>query len=166
MADEHLLRLFHLDRWANRRILDACRGLTPDQLQASVPGTYGELGRTLAHLASAEAGYVWRFDQQPDRFRWDEEDPAPPVATLADVLEASGARCIELAASMPQDRVLSYTVEGELRTWPAWVVLGQIIDHGREHRSHVATVLTQLGIEPPEVDMWAYAEAVQAGEAD
>ena len=45
-------------------------------------------------------------------------------------------------------------------------MLGQVIDHAREHRSHVATILTQLGIEPPDMDLWAYGEAVQAGAAE
>jgi uncharacterized damage-inducible protein DinB len=166
MPNEHLQRLFRHNRWANRRIMAACRDLGAEQLATSVPGTYGRLDATLAHLAAAEAGYAWRFDQEPDRFRWDDEDPVPPVATLASVLEATGTRFVELAATTPDDRVLVYEVEGEERRWPAWVVLGQVIDHAREHRSHAATILTQLGIEPPDMDLWAYGEAVQAGEAE
>ena len=27
---------------------------------------------------------------------------------------------------------------------------------GTEHRSQVATILTQLGVEPPEMDGWTY----------
>jgi uncharacterized damage-inducible protein DinB len=146
--------------------MEACRNLTDDQLRVSVLGTYGELGATLAHLAAGEAGYVWRFDQDPDRFEWDDNDPVPPVATLASVLEKTGERFVELAATTPDDLVVSYVIEGEGRSWPAWVILGQVIDHGREHRSHAATVLTQLGFEPPDIDMWSYALAMQRGEAD
>jgi uncharacterized damage-inducible protein DinB len=164
MPNEHLQRIFRHNSWANKLIMEACRDLTEDQLHVGVAGTYGELGATLAHLAAGEAGYVWRFDQDPDRFQWDEDDPVPSVATLAKVLEQTGARFVELAAATPDDQILSYMVEGEQRTWPAWVILGQVIDHGREHRSHAATVLTQLGIEPPDIDMWSYAMALQAGE--
>ena len=167
MPNEHLVRLFRHNRWANRRITEACLGLTAAQLGTSVLGTYGRMDATLAHLAAAEAGYAWRFDQDPDRFTWDEEeDPVPPVADLVRVPDATGARFVELAATTPDDRVLEYEVDGEPRRWPAWVVLGQVIDHAREHRSHVATILTQLGIEPPDMDLWAYGEAVQAGAAE
>ncbi len=167
MPNEHLVRLFRHNRWANHLITDACRDLNPAQLGTSVQGTYGRLDATLAHLAAAEAGYAWRFDQGASRFTWDdEEDPVPPVATLASVLDATGARFVELAATTPDDRVLEYEVEGEPRRWPAWVVLGQVIDHAKEHRTHVATILTQLGIEPPDMDTWTYGEAVQAGEAE
>ncbi|HEY7565008.1 MAG TPA: DinB family protein [Acidimicrobiia bacterium] len=166
MANEHLSRIFRHNRWANRLIMDACRDLNSEQLATSVDGTYGALGPTLAHLASAESGYVWRIDQTSERFRWDEEQPVPAVDALTAVLETSGSRLIELAATIADDQIVSYLMEGEERRWPAWVVLGQAIDHGREHRSHAATVLTQLGIEPPDMDMWAYGEAVQAGQAD
>ena len=166
MPSEHLLRIFRHNRWANLLLMHACMDLNGEQLQTSVHGTYGALGPTLAHLASAEAGYVWRFDQNSDRFSWDDDHPVPPVTTLSGVLDVAGARVIELAAGTPDDYFVSYVVEGEERRWPAWVVLGQVIDHGREHRSHAATILTQLGIEPPDMDMWAYGMAVEAGAAD
>ena len=91
MPNEHLVRLFRHNRWANATLMAACVDLTPEQLDASVEGTYGQLGRTLAHLASAEVGYAWRFDQQPERFTWDDEgDVVPPVATLAMELDRAG----------------------------------------------------------------------------
>ncbi len=39
------------------------------------------------------------------------------------------------------------------------VRLAQAIHHGTDHRSQVCTALTTLGIEPPEIDVWAYARA-------
>lgn len=81
------------------------------------------------------------------------------------MLDRTGTRFIDLSSTVADDLVVSYVIEGEQRRWPAWVILGQVIDHGREHRSHVATILTQLGIEPPDIDMWAYGMAVAAGEA-
>ena len=37
--------------------------------------------------------------------------------------------------------------------------LAQVVHHGTDHRSQVCTALTELGIEPPEIDVWAWAEA-------
>lgn len=161
MTNQHLIRIFEHNQWANRLILEACLKLSEEQLATSVVGTYGRLGANLGHLVAAEAGYVWRFDQNENRFQWDDEDPLPPVATLAAVAEETGTRFIELAATTPENQVVSYLAGGEERRWPAWVILGQVIDHGREHRSHAATILTQLGIEPPDIDMWAYAMTME-----
>jgi uncharacterized damage-inducible protein DinB len=42
---------------------------------------------------------------------------------------------------------------------PASLLLLQAVNHGTEHRSQVATILTQLGIEPPDMDGWTFFEA-------
>jgi uncharacterized damage-inducible protein DinB len=39
---------------------------------------------------------------------------------------------------------------------PVSLFLLQAVNHGTEHRSQVATILTQLGVEPPEMDGWTY----------
>jgi len=42
---------------------------------------------------------------------------------------------------------------------PTGFRLAQVIHHGSDHRSQICTGLTSLGIEPPEIDLWAYGEA-------
>ena len=39
---------------------------------------------------------------------------------------------------------------------PVPLFLLQAVNHGTEHRSQVATIMTQLGVEPPEMDGWTY----------
>ena len=40
--------------------------------------------------------------------------------------------------------------------------LAQALHHGTDHRSQICTALTTLGVEPPEIDVWAFA-AKRAG---
>src|SRR5437660_10366119 len=47
--------------WANEKLLDRCRALTDEQLDLTVPGTYGTIRKTLAHIVSAEEGYLVRL---------------------------------------------------------------------------------------------------------
>ena len=42
---------------------------------------------------------------------------------------------------------------------PVSLFLLQVINHATEHRSQVATILTRLGVEPPEMDGWTYFDA-------
>ena len=42
---------------------------------------------------------------------------------------------------------------------PAALFLLQAINHATEHRAQIATTLTQLGIEPPVLDGWAFTAA-------
>lgn len=41
---------------------------------------------------------------------------------------------------------------------PIGVRFAQALHHGTDHRSQVCTALTELGAEPPAIDLWAFAE--------
>ena len=45
--------------WATLRLIDACAGLTPAQLDTTVPGTYGSILDTMRHLVGADASYLY-----------------------------------------------------------------------------------------------------------
>jgi uncharacterized damage-inducible protein DinB len=42
---------------------------------------------------------------------------------------------------------------------PLGIRLASALEHGDDHRSQVCTALTLLGIEPPEIDVWAFGLA-------
>jgi len=146
-----LRELFRHNRWANERLLEACRPLTDEQRAASVEGTYGELGHTLTHLVRAESYYLKLLTGWQPPVRWEIPGPFPGIDALLERARFTGARLTEIADTVDPDRALQ--VDGE--PVPASVVLVEAINHATEHRAHVATILTQLGIEPPEIDGWA-----------
>ena len=146
-----LAAIFEHNRWANERLLEACRGLTPGQYATSVAGTYGTLGATLAHIASGEAFYALLLTGWRPSTAWQQDDPFPGVDQLLEVVRETGLRLRSAAESIPADQPIERD-PGELI--PASVILVQAINHATEHRGHVATILTQLGIEPPPMDGW------------
>jgi uncharacterized damage-inducible protein DinB len=44
------------------------------------------------------------------------------------------------------------------------VRLAQVVHHGTDHRSQIATALTTLGVTPPEMDVWEWALTVSKHE--
>ena len=145
--------LFEHNRWANEQILEACRDLTPEQLAMSVEGTYGALGETLAHLVSGETFYVELLTDWSPAEHWRRSDPFPGIEALLARSRDTGTRLLDAAQSLPAEEPIERD-EGE---WiPASVILVQAIDHGAEHRTHAATILTQLGITPPAMDGWHF----------
>jgi uncharacterized damage-inducible protein DinB len=152
-----LEHLFRHNRWANRRILEACRGLSPDQLATEVEGTYGSLDATLLHLVRAEVGYVHRLTGEPRLLA--REAPNPGLDRLLELLDRTGTTLEEVAAGLDPSRIIEIVTEEGNLSVPAFVVLLQAINHATDHRSQVATILTQLGVTPPEVDLWSYDEA-------
>ncbi len=159
-----LVELFRHNLWANAEMLTACRSLTDDQLETEVLGTFGRLDQTLVHLARAQGGYLRTLsDWQPgSEHRLEASDPFPGVAQIAAHLRFTGERLVEFARDASAERVLEGTWnDGEPYRHPEWVVLLQAAHHATEHRQQIATALTNLGVEPPEPDLWSYWDWIQ-----
>ena len=141
----------------NRRLVEACRQLAPEQLGATATGTYGSIGATLVHVANAQEGYAARLldTERPERLP---EDPFPGFEALAERFAHGDAQLEEAAAQAGQDREVQVTGDDPPGTWwmPVSLFLLQAVNHGTEHRSQVATIMTHLGVEPPEMDGWTY----------
>ena len=152
-----LTHLFRHNRWANLAMFSACRGLSDEALDTSVVGTYGSLRDTLLHLARAEAGYLHRLSGEPRLI--DREAPYPGLEPLIGLLDQTGSALEAIADSIETDRTIRIEHEEGPADVPAFVILLQVINHATEHRIHVATILTQLGHEPPDLDLWQYDSA-------
>jgi uncharacterized damage-inducible protein DinB len=144
----------------NKRLVEACRQISSEQLGATITGTYGSVGATLVHIANGQVSYAARFlgFERPERLP---EDPFPGFEALAERFALGDARLEEAAARAGDDHEVQVTGDDPPGTWrmPASLLLLQAVNHGTEHRSQVATILTQLGIEPPDMDGWTFFEA-------
>ena len=54
-----LVDAFEHHIWATTRLIDTCLELTPEQLDATAPGTYGSILDTQRHIVGADAGYLF-----------------------------------------------------------------------------------------------------------
>lgn len=159
MSENFLARLFEHNNWANQKIIEACLTLTDEQLDAAPQSaTEGNIRNTLAHLVSAQYGYL-RLLSLPLEERKDRV--TVEFADLHASLKASGEKLLELAgnvSSLPETRLQTrdeYYVE-------PWVIMVQIINHATEHREQIKSMLTALGVTPPSIDGWDYGEATNA----
>lgn len=152
-----IAEFFRHNAMMNRHLVDRCRPLSPEQLAATAPGTYGSVGATLVHIANAQVGYAARIldTGRPDPLP---EDPFPGFETLTARFALGDAELEKAAGRHDDPREVEVSGDDPPQTWrlPAALILLQAINHGTEHRSQVATILTQLGIEPPEMDGWTY----------
>jgi len=141
----------------NERLMEACRRLTTEQLGATAVGTYGTIGATLVHTSNGQLGYAARVldVERPARV---DEDPFPGIEVMAERFALGNAQLEEAATRSGDDRKVRVTGDDPPGEWwmPVSLFLLQAVNHGTEHRSQIATILTQLGITPPEMDGWAY----------
>ena len=149
-----LRKMFEHNRWANLRLVDAVAGVSDECLDAGCVGTAGTIRNTLMHVAGAEQRYVMRLSDRAPTYG--ERDGWPGAEALRKALDESGSLLIELAESVPQDRVLTTEYQGQTHQLPVTTVFVQAINHATEHRSQIATILTQQGVEPPDMSGWAF----------
>jgi uncharacterized damage-inducible protein DinB len=156
-----LADFFKYNLWANLRLLDACANLSDAQLDATTRGTFGSVRATLMHIVAGEEGYVQRFTGQRPEPALLEHDPFPGFDELRRRARLSGEEMIAIAEQWEQGQVLYLSYQGQFFAVPAIFVLIQAINHATDHRSQIATVLSQQDVTLPELDGWAYYEVMR-----
>jgi uncharacterized damage-inducible protein DinB len=133
--------------WATVTMIDACRALPPEQLGTSAAGTYGSIRDTIRHLVESDAIYLSAFEggvgsglgaDVMDLDEWRAE------------MERHGDRWRAVLARDhdPEAIVVRRRSNGSESHAPAGIRFAQALVHGADHRSHLATILTTLGVEP------------------
>lgn len=159
MTKSMLSDAFAHHAWATERVLDACAALGAAELMAPVPGAYGPIIAILHHLVDADSFYLRVLTggtfvtiDESSRFSVEElrgfarEHEAAYAAFLAGPLD-------------PEADVIEHGEGFEFHA-PLGIRLAQVVHHGTDHRSQICTALTALGITPPLIDVWDYADAM------
>jgi uncharacterized damage-inducible protein DinB len=150
-----LTTLFRHNLWANLRLLEQCAGLTADQLKSTTVGTYGSIQDTLQHIVTAERSYLSRISTgQP--YRRPKDAPPMTIAEMTESAQATGSGLIEWAPKIQAEDLAQVDWDGTPRDVPKTILLTQAINHATEHRAQIMAIMTQLGIQPPELDGWTY----------
>jgi len=144
--------------WATIGLIDACLPLTAKQLETTVPGTYGSILDTFRHIVGADSSYL--FVLTGGEVAEVDEASLDLPAMRAEMVR-NGERWTKLLARDldPAASVTRLRDDGSKSHAPLGVRLTQATQHGTDHRSQIATALTSLGLEPPDIDVWAFASS-------
>ena len=160
MTSEHqmLLEAFRHHAWANKRLLAACRGLPQEQLTS--PGTAAGTDRGILaifnHIIQTDRGYASRRGDRPD---WVENEA--DTTDLGELERRAGenAEVWERFLAQPPEATKLIILDQGAYEAEQSVLVVQALHHGNAHREQISAVLTGLGIDPPDVQAWSYAEA-------
>jgi uncharacterized damage-inducible protein DinB len=147
--------MYEYNFWANRCILDKVANVTPQQFVAPSSHSFSSLQATLVHTLDTEIG--WRrllkgegvsLDLNPADFptveairqRWAQEEQAmwSYINSLSDD-DLTGI-------------IRYHNSEGILRERVLWHCLYHVVNHGMQHRSEAANLLTVYGQSPGDID--------------
>jgi uncharacterized damage-inducible protein DinB len=152
--------LFGFDRWATRRVLDAAIGI--DETTWSAPNAIGErgLGGILVHALGAHERWRHGLSGSSGEAPRPEAGALPSVETLRAAWEIEWPAMDAWLASL-DDAAMTATDDGV----PYWQALAHVVNHGTQHRSEAAVLLTTAGQSPGDLDMIDYAESIRGSNA-
>jgi uncharacterized damage-inducible protein DinB len=156
MNKQDILVLYQYNQWANAKIWNAAANLTQEQFLAPASFPHGGLRSTLVHALSAE--WIWRT-------RWEGTSPTsmlkadefPDFPSLQARWAEEERRLMEVVNGMSDERLnntFDYTnTSGKPFTRVLWHAMTHLVNHGTQHRTEAAAMLTDFGHSPGDIDL-------------
>jgi uncharacterized damage-inducible protein DinB len=160
MNIQDILTIYEYNYWANNRILSASEKVTEKQFLAPANFPFGGLRGTLVHILDAEFGWRMFFQQNS----WSAPElKAEEFPTLASVQARANEEEKEMRAylaTLSDKDMTSHKVykneKGEPRDRILWHCLWHVVNHGTQHRSEAAALLTDYKASPGDLDFTVY----------
>lgn len=158
-----LRTFFDYSIWARDKLLGALRSIEEKRLREmpgeGAEGVYGTIYDTLAHMAASEWLWLQRcMGESPMRSPRGEE--FADLRSLVDWWNSVHADAVGYLANITENDLnteLAYMgPDGKQRTRKIWHMLLQVPNHQTEHRSQIATMLGNMGVQVPQTDMVVY----------
>ena len=159
--NEALRDAFRHNSWATKQLLVACKDVSREQLSAAASSSYGSILATFNHLIRSDAGYLRSLSGEGPEWLINRDESSDLDQLAARVAETEQRWETFLDAPIDAERVLILDA-GTYQAY-AGVLIAQALHHGNAHREQICAILTNLGIQPPDIQAWAYADATGRG---
>jgi len=156
MNTKDIQLLYKYNAWANAKILNAAANVSQEQFTASADHPHNNLRHALTHTLFAE--WLWRN-------RWmGQSKPTPFLSEDFPTFDALRSRWSEedkalneFIASLSDEKLTSIfqytTTTGKAYEDILWQAMAHVVNHGTQHRSEAAAILTELGHSPGDIDL-------------
>ena len=159
MNTKDIQLLFKYNSWANAKILNASANVTREQFTASADHPHNDLRHALTHTLLAE--WLWYN-------RWMGTSPTqlfqrkdfPTFDSLLERWTEEEKTLNEFVTSLTDEKLNSTfqykTTKGDIHENILWQVMVHVVNHGTQHRSEAAAILTELGHSPGNIDLLVF----------
>lgn len=151
--------IYNYNYWANKKILEAATKVTPEQSLATAEFPFGGLQATMLHVVDAE--YGWRGFFEGNTFSEDlKVEDFPTFSSLEkkfrDEEQVMRAYLNRLTDADVTSHIKYTNDEGVLRNRILWHCLLHVVNHGTQHRSEAAALLTRYNASPGDLDFTVF----------
>ena len=162
MNKQDILILFKYNQWANAKILNAAANITQDQFLADSSFPHGGLRDTLVHTLFGELIYRrhWEGPSLPGHLKPEE---FPTFESLCARWFVEETRLMAFIDGLTDEKLSNYfeyfSTKGPYQIM-LWQVMTHVVNHGTQHRSEAAAMLTAFGHSPGDVDMIYFLSSI------
>jgi uncharacterized damage-inducible protein DinB len=158
---QDILILYKYNQWANAKILNAAANVTQEQYLAPASFPHGGLRGTLVHALFAE--WIWRN-------RWEGISPMhrlkpedfPTIESLQARWLEEEKQLMAFAEGLTDEKLndtFTYkNTSGKPFTKILWQAMAHLVNHGTQHRTEAAAILTDFGHSPGDIDLIYFLE--------
>jgi len=156
MNKQDITLLYKYNQWANAKILQQVAKVSLEQYLAPAKFPHGGLRSTLVHALFAE--WIWRH-------RWEGASPIvrlkpddfPTIKSLlarwADEEKILMKFVEEVTDKRLNDHFFYTNTQGTPYEKILWQVMVHVVNHGTQHRTEAAAMLTEFGFSPGDIDL-------------
>lgn len=158
--------LYDYNYWATHLILGKAAELSPEQLNEPTGFPWSSLHGTLVHTLDSE--YVWRQICQHGivvEHRLDETESFPTLDSVVAYWKNEEQAMRDYLNSLrdgDMEIIVRYDIPEGQRARVLWHCLVHVVNHGTQHRSECAQMLTNVGHSPGEIDLTRFLN-IRAG---
>ena len=156
MNQQDILTLYQYNQWANAKILDAAANITQEQFAAPATFPHGGLRGTLVHALFAE--WIWRqrWEGTSPTTRWKPEEFSTFESLRTRWLQEE-EQLMNFVSHVTDEQLHSTfdyrNIAGKPLTQVLWYAMAHVVNHGTQHRTEAAAMLTDLGYSPGDLDL-------------
>ncbi len=154
MSIQSIHLMYEYNYWTSGRILSAAAKVTQEQFLAPVAFPYSSLRETLLHIVDGEYGWWGLFEQNTFlELNWEGFPNFASIEKKFHEEEKALRAYLNRLTDADMESHLRYTVEGGIqRDRILWHCLYHLVNHGTQHRSEAAAILTSFNASPGDID--------------
>ncbi len=149
--------MYKYNDWANERILKTTEQVTVEQFTIHNNLSWGSLRGTLVHMLDTEWAWRMLLQHRKNVDLMNEKD-FPNLASLRKPWNEEKIAMSDYLNSLTDDDMHEHIkhIDQSSNKNALWHYLWHVVNHGGQHRSECAMILTAFGYSPGELDITEY----------
>jgi len=159
MNKQDIITLYKYNQWTTAKILNCTANVTQEQFIAPASFPHGGLRGTLVHALFAEWLWLNRWEGMSLTTRFKPEDFSDFESLRARWMNEE-AKLMAFVEGLTDERLNSRFSYHDTKGRPferiLWQAMAHVVNHGTQHKTEAAAMLTELGHSPGDIDMIYY----------